>query len=114
MPIETIRELNAENWPVTPGDLGENITTEGIPYDRFGKQERNKLTEGSGARLRIGDDVEIEITRVCTPCNNLYVLPWIRNGMGSVFLRAMMGRRGWYAKVLSGGSVKIEDTIILV
>ena len=31
MPLETLRELNAEGWPVQPGDMGENITSQGIP-----------------------------------------------------------------------------------
>ena len=35
MPVETIEELNSEGWPVKPGDLGENLTTSGIPYSSF-------------------------------------------------------------------------------
>ncbi|MGP8134672.1 MAG: hypothetical protein ACLQD8_00810, partial [Thermoplasmata archaeon] len=32
LPLETLEELNREGWPVRPGDLGENITTRGVPY----------------------------------------------------------------------------------
>ena len=45
MPIETLRELNAEGWPVQPGDMGENITSEGIPYDDFVIGRRYQLGE---------------------------------------------------------------------
>jgi hypothetical protein len=27
MPLETIRQLNEEGWPIRPGDIGENFTT---------------------------------------------------------------------------------------
>ncbi|MFQ6673664.1 MAG: MOSC domain-containing protein, partial [Fidelibacterota bacterium] len=32
---EVIGRLNNEGWPVRPGDLGENITARGIPYNEF-------------------------------------------------------------------------------
>jgi MOSC domain-containing protein YiiM len=35
MPLETIEELQEEGWPIKPGDIGENFTTEGIPYNSF-------------------------------------------------------------------------------
>ena len=35
VPRETLAELSREGWPVRPGDLGENLTTEGIGYDAF-------------------------------------------------------------------------------
>ena len=35
MPLEMIRQLNQEGWPVEPGDVGENITTQGIDYHQF-------------------------------------------------------------------------------
>lgn len=35
IPLETIEELQGEGWPIKPGDIGENFTTEGIPYSSF-------------------------------------------------------------------------------
>ena len=29
LPLETIIQLNTEGWPVNPGDIGENFTTQG-------------------------------------------------------------------------------------
>ncbi len=103
MPDETIRAIDRDGWPVRRGDLGENLTTEGLPYDAM----------GPGRRLRIGDTV-LEITRACDPCTNLYRLPYVGAARGPEFLRAMLGRRGWYARVVQGGVVHLGDEIDLV
>lgn len=100
MPIEVIETLNQEGWPVAPGDLGENLTTRGLPYERL----------APGVRLRTGD-VRLEVTRACDPCHNLYSLPYVGESRGPEFLRVMMGRRGWYAKVLAPGRVGRGDPI---
>ncbi len=100
MPLETLQELDREGWPVRPGDVGENITTEGLAYDAF----------GPGERFRVGD-VLLEITKPCTPCDNLYQLPYVGASRGPEFLKTMLGRRGWYARVLEGGTVRPNDRI---
>ena len=66
MPLETLRELNAEGWPVQPGDMGENITSQGIPYNDF----------VIGGRYQVGEAV-IEIAEPCLACMNLAALPYI-------------------------------------
>ena len=73
MPLETLRELNAEGWPVLPGDMGENITSQGIPYDDF----------VIGGRYQVGEAV-IEIAEPCLACMNLAALPLHRRGEGAV------------------------------
>src|SRR3990167_1470362 len=60
---EIIEELNKEGWPIEPGDLGENITLEGIPYEDLQPKTQIKI-----------DKVLLEITQACTPCTNLRVL----------------------------------------
>jgi len=100
MPKETIEAIGRDGWPVRPGDLGENLTTEGIPYDSM----------GPGRRLRVGETV-LEVTRACDPCTNLYQLPFVGPTKGPAFLKAMHGRRGWYAKVLRPGTVRVGDPI---
>jgi len=99
-PIETIRDLNSEGWPVKPGDLGENLTTTGIPYSSFAVGK----TFGAGG-------VRFQISRACDPCDNLYLLPYVGEAKGPEFLRAMLGRRGWYARVLQEGVVRPGDPI---
>jgi len=100
MSMETIRELNEEGWPIQPGDIGENITTTGIPYEDFAPGKRYKL-----------GDVEIEIYEICEPCTSLYLLPYVGKEKGPGFMKAMLNRRGWYAKVLQKGRITKGDTI---
>jgi len=100
MPIETIGELNSEGWPVKPGDLGENFTTMGIPYQEFGV---GKIFTAGRARF--------QITKACDPCDNLYLLPYVGVSKGPSFLKVMLGRRGWYAKVLEEGRVNAGDRL---
>lgn len=99
-PQETLDQLNREGWPVRAGDLGENFTTQGIAYDAF----------TPGRRFRIGE-VLVEISKACTPCDNLFLLPYVGAVRGPEFLRTMVDRRGWYARVLEEGRVRTGDRI---
>lgn len=100
IPLETILQLNAEGWPVQVGDLGENFTTAGIPYSRL----------SPGRTFRVGNAV-VEVSRACSPCKNLYLLPYTGNSKGPAFVKAMQGRRGWYARVRKEGVVRRGDPI---
>lgn len=100
IPTETLAELRVEGWPVRPGDLGENLTTEGIAYDAF----------APGRRFRAGP-VVLEISKACDPCDNLFLLPYVGEARGPAFLRATLGRRGWYARVLEEGTIRAGDPI---
>lgn len=100
VPLETLRGLEAEGWPVKPGHLGENLTTEGVPYEAF----------APGSRWRVGS-VEIQVSRPCDPCTNLYLLPYVGDAKGPAFVKTMMGRRGWYARVLREGVVRVGDAV---
>ena len=103
IPLETLHELNEEGWPVQPGDLGENLTTQGISIDAF----------VPGRRFRIGETV-VEVSKECTPCTNLYLLPYVGAARGPAFLQATLGRRGWYARVLQDGLVCAQDPVELL
>ncbi len=102
MPLEMIHLLNAEGWPIEPGHLGENITTQGIPYDSF----------APGKQYRVREAI-IEISEACTPCQNLKVLPYVGERVRELMrtLAKPINRRGWYAKVLQEGMVQKGDTI---
>lgn len=100
LPRETLAELDHEGWPVRSGDLGENITTEGLSYDAF----------APGRRFRAGELV-FEVTKPCTPCDNLYRLPYVGPTRGPEFLRVMLHRRGWYARVVREGRIRTGDPV---
>jgi len=100
VPRETLAQLSREGWPVRPGDLGENFTTEGIAYDAF----------VAGRRFRAGE-VVLEVSKACTPCDNLFLLPYVGPARGAEFLKVMLDRRGWYARVLREGRVRAGDSI---
>ncbi|HUR93904.1 MAG TPA: MOSC domain-containing protein [Gemmatimonadales bacterium] len=91
---ETLADLRVEGWPVAPGELGENLTVAGLPSDAL----------RPGALVRVGEAV-LEISKACDPCTVLYSLPYVGIERGPAFLRTLHGRRGWYARVLRGGTV---------
>lgn len=100
-PIEHIRRLNEAGHPIRPGDIGENITTEGIDWSLM----------VPGSRWRLGDGVEIEMTSYTVPCKNISYA--FLNG--EITLVSQKVNPGWsrtYARVLNGGSVKAGDPIV--
>lgn len=97
---ETLADLRAEGWPVMPGDLGENILTRGVPYDAFVPP----------ARFRFGS-VLVETVKPCDPCDNLHLLPYVGPSKGAAFVRTMIGRRGWYGRVIDEGEIRVGDAV---
>jgi MOSC domain-containing protein YiiM len=100
---ELFHEVAADGFAVTPGMMGENITTEGLDL----------LSLPRGTRLRLGETALIEITGLRNPCYQL-------DGLQMGLMRATLGRdangeairkAGIMAIVLEGGAVKPGDTI---
>lgn len=100
IPEETLAQLNAEGWPVQPGDLGENVTLAGILYASL-EPPRD---------VRLGDAI-VRTAKPCTPCDNLYALPYVGRERGPEFVRTLLGRRGWFATVLRPGTVRTGDRV---
>ncbi|MFM7204785.1 MAG: MOSC domain-containing protein [Myxococcota bacterium] len=100
-PDEERAQLNLEGWPIQPGDIGENILTSGLPSNIW----------QDGTRLRVGEAVELELRERCEPCSNLAKLGYVGAQHKTAFIKCMVGRRGYYARVLSGGHVQVGDTI---
>ena len=99
---DVINALNSEGWPVSPGDLGENITLTNIDYSTL------KL----GDKLNIGE-VTLEISLICDPCTNLNNLSYVGKDKSASFIKTLMKRRGWYARVLKAGEVTVGDTVAI-
>jgi MOSC domain-containing protein YiiM len=99
---EVIAELNGLGYDLYAGALGENLTTEGLDYDH--------LT--AGQQFRIGQSCLIELTKLREPCRTLDIF----NRPGSSQIQKLLklkGRGGWYARVLTPGSLYPGDRIIL-
>lgn len=99
---ETLADLRAEGWPVRSGDLGENMTVADLPADVL----------RPGVQVRLGQ-VVLEVTKPCDPCTVLYSLPYVGVDRGAAFLRALKGRRGWFARVVRGGTVSIDLPVLV-
>ena len=97
---DTLRE---QGFAVSPGQMGENVTTRGVDL----------LGLPTGARLRLGDMAIVEVTGLRNPCAQLdRIQPGL---MGATLERAQDGslvrKAGIMAIVLAGGDVRRGDAI---
>lgn len=100
---ELHEELCGSGFNVSAGQMGENITTQGIDL----------LSLPTGARLRLGDEAVIEVTGLRNPCTQL---EQIQVGlMAAVLDRDEQGnlirKAGIMAIVVAGGQVRPGDAI---
>lgn len=100
---ELLAELRAAEFAIAPGQMGENITTQGIDL----------LGLATGARLHIGQTVVIEITGLRNPCAQLDAIqPGL---MAAVIARSPRGKlirkAGVMGVVVTGGEVRLGDSI---
>jgi MOSC domain-containing protein YiiM len=107
---EGIEELKAAGFPLYPGALGENLTTQGL----------DRRSVRVGQRYRIGG-VVIEITKVRAPCDTLS--PYGAGIQKAVYDAAVKahdpasprwGLSGFYASVVQPGTIRPGDAITLV
>lgn len=94
--VETVADLAGKGMPVAPGILGENITVEGVPV----------MQMPQGMRMRIGE-AELEVTGDRPACRELL-------DVHPDALRALVGRTGKMARVVTGGTVRPGDPIELI
>lgn len=96
-------ELNANGFNVSPGQMGENITTRGIDL----------LGLPTGAKLHLGSDAIVEITGLRNPC---YQLDDFQDGLMKACVYKddegnIIRRAGVMSIVLVGGEVYPNDSI---
>jgi MOSC domain-containing protein YiiM len=99
-------ELRAGGFELSPGEMGENVTTRGVDL----------LGLPVGARLRLGDDAVVEVTGLRNPCVQL-------DGLRAGLMAAVLGRdedgnlvrkAGVMAVVVAGGEVRAGDLVCVV
>ena len=100
---ELFDELAVEGHEVAPGELGENVTTEGVDL----------LGLPLGTRIRLGDSAEVELTGLRNPC--LQIERFQAGLMKRLIRRDVAGatrrRAGVMAIVVEGGVVRPGDVI---
>jgi MOSC domain-containing protein YiiM len=102
---ELFDELRAKGFTVTPGDIGENVTTRGIDL----------LALPTGTRLRLGEAATVEITGLRNPCVQLDTF---QKGLMAATLDKdadgnLIRKAGIMGVVLVGGEVRPGDTITI-
>ena len=100
--LERIHSLQVEGHPIDVGTVGENVTIEGIDWDLV----------VPGARLRVGNEVLLEIASFTDPCKTIK-----GSFIDGKFIRiAQKLHPGWsrvYARVLSEGPIRSGDPVQL-
>ena len=100
---ELFDELAAAGFQLTPGEIGENVTTRGI--DLLGLPHK--------ARLHLGDTAMVEVTGLRNPCRQIEAH---KAGLLSACLARdvdgnLVRKSGIMGIVLAGGEVKVGDAI---
>jgi MOSC domain-containing protein YiiM len=93
--IESIDKMRDRGLTVGPGDFGENLTTSGIDL----------VSLPIGSRLSIGKGVVLEVSQIGKECHTPCA---IYRQAGT----CVMPTEGIFAKVIRGGRVRAEDSII--
>ena len=90
-------EDTLEGFGLGIGQVRENVTVRGIDLHEV----------PAGQRLALGDDVGVEITQFCAPCERMEeVRPGLRE--------ELFEQRGMLATVISGGAVNVGDQVQVV
>ena len=91
---ESIEKIRAKGLDVHYGDFAENLTTEGIDLPSL----------PIGTRLKVGEKVLLEVSQIGKVCHN-------RCNIFYTVGDCVMPREGIFAKVLTGGEIKVDDKI---
>ena len=100
---ELLEELGAKGFSVSPGQLGENVTTRGVEL----------LGLPTGTRLHLGETAVVEMTGLRNPCSQLDRL---QEGLMAATLdrdqsSGLVRKAGVMGIVLVGGEVRAGDPI---
>ncbi|MHC4563919.1 MAG: molybdenum cofactor synthesis domain-containing protein [Planctomycetota bacterium] len=90
--VETIRRKGATD--LSDGDFAENVIVSGLAVDSF----------GLGTRLRLGKDVVLALTQIGKVCHTRCQI-FYQTG------DCIMPRLGMFARVESGGAVRVGDSV---
>jgi MOSC domain-containing protein YiiM len=100
---ELFEEVAAAGIEVKPGQMGENITTEGIDL----------LGLSAGTQLKIGSSAVVEVTGLRNPCSQIerFKPGLLAAVLGRAADGSVLRKAGVMAIVLEGGSIQAGDAI---
>ena len=101
--LERILELQHEGHPIFPSSVGENVTVVGLDWQRV----------EPGARLSLGDEALVEVTRYTSPCKTI-----AGSFVGRDFKRISQedhpGHSRVYARVIQTGRLAVGQLVRLL
>jgi len=92
--VESIEKMRQKGLNVGPGSFAENLTTRGLDL----------LSLPIGSRVRVGEEVVLEITQHGKVCHN-------RCAIYEMAGDCVIPREGVFARVIRGGRVKVGDSV---
>ncbi|WP_240790071.1 MOSC domain-containing protein [Roseomonas sp. HF4] len=100
---ELFDELAAQGFAIAPGEMGENVATEGLDL----------LALPRGTLLRLGASAVVEVTGLRNPCAQLDAFQpgLMRAVLGRDGAGALLRRAGIMAVVRAGGAVRAGDAL---
>lgn len=101
--LDIITALQDEGHPVTIGSTGENLTLSGLRWAEL----------VPGVRLRVGEQVLLEITDYAMPCRTIWKSFRLRR-YGRISQKKHPGQSRLYARVLQAGHVAVGDAAVIV
>ena len=97
LPLESIEKMRAAGLPnLRAGAFAENLTIEGITLNQL----------PIGTKIKIGHSILMEVTQIGKECHDKCAI-FIKVG------DCVMPREGIFAKVINGGELLVNDTVIV-
>jgi MOSC domain-containing protein YiiM len=97
LPKEEIDKLHDRGLNLKPGQLAENITTQGLNFKQL----------ELGSRLALGADVLLEVTQIGKVCHNPCAIYY---KVGD----CIMPKQGIFTRVIKGGRLNVGDKIEII
>ncbi len=98
--LELIQALQAEGHPIYPGAVGENLTLVGLDWSLV----------KPGARLYLGSEARIEITRYTSPCKTI-AAAFQQGDFNRISPKLSPGWSRCYGRVLTPGWLHVGDPV---
>lgn len=97
---DLVEQLRAEGHPIESGSTGENFTVAGLEWSSI----------VPSVRIRVGQDVVLEVTSYTTPCQNI-ADSFQERKIARISQKVNPGESRVYARVLETGVVQTGDTV---